>query len=137
MKKVLLRICFLAYAAAVMAGKDAGRVSASETKGQMQEQYGFPKFQVLSLLQTDKEKKVELNLQNFRDPAVLEMAQRYDRDGDGALNEEEREIVSMHVSGGMSFREIASFMDLNLSTVLSKYHRSVKKMKQMIREVTE
>ena len=54
-----------------------------------------------------------------------------------ALNEEEREIVSMHVSGGMSFREIASFMDLNLSTVLSKYHRSVKKMKQMIREVTE
>ena len=52
-------------------------------------------------------------------------------------NEEEREIVSMHVSGGMSFREIASFMDLNLSTVLSKYHRSVKKMKQMIREVTE
>ena len=43
----------------------------------------------------------------------------------------------MHVSGGMSFREIASFMDLNLSTVLSKYHRSVKKMKQMIREVTE
>ena len=54
-----------------------------------------------------------------------------------ALNEEEREIVSMHGSGGMSFREIASFMDLNLSTVLSKYHRSVKKMKQMIREVTE
>ena len=54
-----------------------------------------------------------------------------------SLNEEEREIVSMHVSGGMSFREIASFMDLNLSTVLSKYHRSVKKMKQMIREVTE
>ena len=100
MKKVLLRICFLAYAAAVMAGKDAGRVSASETKGQMQEQYGFPKFQVLSLLQTDKEKKVELNLQNFRDPAVLEMAQRYDRDGDGALNEEERDrVTSVGLSG--------------------------------------
>lgn len=49
----------------------------------------------------------------------------------GSLGEEERRIVLLHTSG-LKHREIASLLKLPLSTVLSKYHRSLKKMRSSL-----
>ncbi len=48
------------------------------------------------------------------------------------LPEQEREIVMLHAVAGMKHREIASMLDMPLSTVLSKYNRSLKKLKTML-----
>lgn len=45
-----------------------------------------------------------------------------------ALGEEERQIVTLHAVSGLKFREIGTLLDLALSTVLSKYHRAMKKL---------
>ena len=45
------------------------------------------------------------------------------------LSDEERQIVVLHAVSGFKHREIASMLQLPLSTVLSKYHRALKKMK--------
>ena len=45
------------------------------------------------------------------------------------LSEEERQIVMLHAVAGMKHREIAVLTDLALPTVLSKYHRALKKLR--------
>ena len=45
------------------------------------------------------------------------------------LGEEERRIVLLHAVTGMKHREIAVLLELPLPTVLSKYHRALKKMR--------
>ena len=50
------------------------------------------------------------------------------------LTDEEKQILVLHAVSGMKYREIASFMDIPLNTVLSKYHRAVKKLKERITE---
>lgn len=47
-----------------------------------------------------------------------------------ALSEEEYRIVVLHAVSGFKHREIASFLDIPLSTVLSKYRRALKKLRQ-------
>lgn len=46
-----------------------------------------------------------------------------------SLTQEEQEIVVMHAVSGIKHRQIAQFLGLKLSTVLSKYHRAIQKMK--------
>ena len=48
------------------------------------------------------------------------------------LDEEEREIVVLHAVSGMKHREIAGMLQLPLATVLSKYHRALKKLKRIL-----
>ncbi len=50
------------------------------------------------------------------------------------LSDEERQVVTLHALSGLKHREIASLMGLPLSTVLSKYHRALKKLKRALRE---
>lgn len=50
------------------------------------------------------------------------------------LSDEERQIIMLHIVTGLKHREIAELLELNLSTVLSKYHRGLKKMKQQLKE---
>lgn len=50
----------------------------------------------------------------------------------GRLSDEERHIVVLHAVCGLKHREIAQFLDLALPTVLSKYHRSLKKLKTIL-----
>ena len=45
-----------------------------------------------------------------------------------ALGEEERRIVLLHAVAGLKHRELAELLELPLSTVLSKYHRALKKL---------
>ena len=49
------------------------------------------------------------------------------------LNDEERQIVTLHAVAGFKHWEIARQLDLPLATVLSKYHRSMKKLKEYIK----
>ncbi len=48
------------------------------------------------------------------------------------LGEQEKTIVILHMINGLKHREIAELTGLPLSTVLSKYNRSLKKMKENI-----
>lgn len=48
------------------------------------------------------------------------------------LNDREREIILLHAISGFSHIEIAQNLDMNLSTVLSKYHRGLKKLRKHI-----
>lgn len=50
------------------------------------------------------------------------------------LSDEEREILVLHAVSGFKHREIAEFTNLPLSTVLSKYNRTVKKCKKILEE---
>ena len=48
------------------------------------------------------------------------------------LSDEERQIVVLHAVAGFRHREIAKALDMPLATVLSKYHRSLKKLKAIL-----
>lgn len=50
------------------------------------------------------------------------------------LSDEERQIIMLHAVSGFKHREIADALSLPLPTVLSKYHRAVKKMKVLLAE---
>lgn len=49
-----------------------------------------------------------------------------------ALGAEERRIVLLHAAAGLKHREIASLLELPLPTVLSKYHRAIKKTRNFL-----
>ena len=46
------------------------------------------------------------------------------------LTAEERQIVTLHAVAGLKHREIAALLELPLPTVLSKYHRAMKKLRK-------
>ena len=48
------------------------------------------------------------------------------------LAEDERQIVVLHTVSGLKHREIAEFLKMQLSTVLSKYNRSLKKLNEKL-----
>lgn len=48
------------------------------------------------------------------------------------LSDEERQVVTLHAVAGFRHREIAELLNLPLSTVLSKYHRAIKKLRQSL-----
>ncbi|MCR5836829.1 MAG: RNA polymerase sigma factor [Lachnospiraceae bacterium] len=62
---------------------------------------------------------------NVENRMIIEQAFKY-------ISDEERTIVVMHLVNGMKHREISDILGLPLSTVLSKYNRSLKKMKAII-----
>ena len=45
------------------------------------------------------------------------------------LPEDTCQIIMLHVVAGMKHREIAQNLNMNLSTILSKYHRGMKKLR--------
>ncbi len=50
------------------------------------------------------------------------------------LTGKERQIVMLHITGGLKHREIAEFMDMTLSAVLSKYSRALKRIRNAMEE---
>jgi RNA polymerase sigma-70 factor (ECF subfamily) len=50
------------------------------------------------------------------------------------LSLEERQIISLHVLSGYKHREIAKFLNLPLGTVLWKYNRALKVLKENLKE---
>lgn len=55
----------------------------------------------------------------------------------GLLSGDERQIVTLHALTGLRHREIASLLGLPLPTVLSKYNRSMKKLKLAWKEAED
>ncbi len=51
------------------------------------------------------------------------------------LTEDEREIVVLHAIAGFRHKEIAEMMDIPLGTILSKYNRAMKKLKNTAGEM--
>ena len=49
-----------------------------------------------------------------------------------SLDSQERRIVVLHAVAGLKHREIAALLELPLSTVLSKYSRSLKKLRKQL-----
>ncbi len=52
----------------------------------------------------------------------------------GLLEDEERQIFILNTIDNFKFREIADLMNLKLSTVLSKYHRAIKKIRLVYKD---
>lgn len=50
------------------------------------------------------------------------------------LLDEEKQILMLHAVGGLKHREIADVLNMSLNTELSKYHRTIKKMKKLLKE---
>ncbi len=50
------------------------------------------------------------------------------------LPDETRQIVILHAVSGLRHREIADLLSIKLSTVLSKYNRAIKKVKEILEE---
>ncbi len=46
-----------------------------------------------------------------------------------ALTDQERQIVLLHAASGLKHREIGQILDMPVATVLSKYHRALKKLR--------
>jgi len=89
--------------------------------------HGVPHDLGLDELDGEETGQVCLPLENLADAMVLQSALEI-------LKEEERQIVLLHASAGLKHREIASSLHMPLATVLSKYNRAVKKLKQYLRE---
>ncbi len=49
------------------------------------------------------------------------------------LGDEERRIVMLYAVAGLKFREMASLLEMPLPTVLSKYHRALKKLRALMK----
>lgn len=50
------------------------------------------------------------------------------------MDDQERQIVSLHALAGFKHREIAAFLHSPLSTVLSRYQRAIKKLQKRLEE---
>lgn len=50
------------------------------------------------------------------------------------LSDQDQQIVMLHAVHGMKNREIAEILEIPLNTVLSKYHRAMKKLKKYMEE---
>ena len=48
------------------------------------------------------------------------------------LSDDERQIVLLHAASGLKHREIGQLLSLPIATVLSKYHRALKKLRAQL-----
>ena len=71
--------------------------------------------------------KAEDSLEDVEERLLLEAAFKQ-------ISDDERNIIVLHVLSGLKHREIAQLLELPLATVLSKYHRALKKLKGLLEE---
>ncbi len=81
-----------------------------------------------------REQNPQLSLEDWRDHMVLCTELTTDdkvvlEQCMSRLSDDERQIVVLHAVAGFKHREIGELMDLALPTVLSKYHRAIKKLR--------
>ena len=80
------------------------------------------KFLSYNNLDEDSLKSTHSHIEDLEDRLVLKIALNI-------LSDEECQIIILHAITGWKHREIAELLHLPLSTVLSKYHRGLKKLK--------
>ena len=54
-------------------------------------------------------------------------------DSESLLDERGRQIVLLHVVSGLKFVEVASALETPLGTVLSRYHRAIRKLQKSVK----
>ena len=62
------------------------------------------------------------NIDNLEQRLVIEASFK-------VLSDDERQILMLHALSGMKHREISAVLEMPINTVLSKYHRAIKKMR--------
>lgn len=65
------------------------------------------------------------SIEDREDRIVLETAFQ-------VLSQQERQIIVLHAVSGLKHREISELLQIPLSTVLSKYNRSIKKLRHQL-----
>ncbi|MEG1620350.1 MAG: RNA polymerase sigma factor, partial [Oscillospiraceae bacterium] len=90
----------------------------------------------LALMSLRSEKKTNTSIDELENN--IEFSQKDETEDKLILNlaisklaDDEKQIVILH-SSGVKHREIASFLNMPLSTVLSKYNRALKKLKKIL-----
>ena len=86
----------------------------------------------MSLRKTNREKTVHYDIDQIDESMGMIHDKKKKKKMLNTLTMQEREIIVLHVVEGLTFREIAYIMDCKLSTVLNKYHRSIKKLKKSL-----
>ncbi len=86
----------------------------------------------MSLRKTNREKTVHYDIDQIDESMGMIHDKILIEKMLNTLTMQEREIIVLHVVEGLTFREIAYIMDCKLSTVLNKYHRSIKKLKKSL-----
>lgn len=85
----------------------------------------------------DQARTTQLDTEDWRDHIALHSEMTADdkvvlEQCMARLSDDERQIVVLHAVSGFKHREIADLMDLALPTVLSKYHRAIKKLREQL-----
>lgn len=75
----------------------------------------------------------EWNAIPARDPGVTPEDRQLLQQALAALGEEERQVILLHAVAGLRHREIARLLEKPLSTVLSKYHRGLAKLRSLMK----
>ena len=82
------------------------------------------KAHVIQMNDEDREPDLGLDqIENVEDRLTLEKAF-------SVLQEDTCQIIMLHAVSGMKHREIAGLLNMQLSTVLSKYNRGIKKLRK-------
>jgi len=50
------------------------------------------------------------------------------------LPREQREVIAMHVDGGLTFAEVAAVLDLSANTAASRYRYAMEKLREVMKE---
>lgn len=53
------------------------------------------------------------------------------------LNEKERTVIILNAINGYKFKEIALYLEIPLGTVLASYHRGIRKLNKLLKEIIE
>lgn len=77
--------------------------------------------------------EAEWNAIPAQDPSVSPEDRQLLQESLAKLGAEERRIVLLHAVTGLKHREIAQLLEQPLSTVLSKYHRGLKKLRGLMK----
>lgn len=92
----------------------------------------------LALMKIRDQKKALLmsseEMSNIHQPTVTDEDRMVLQAILGELKDEERYIVVLHSLTGLKHREIATLLELPISTVLSKYNRAIKKLRNILKE---
>lgn len=99
------------------------KIAKNEYLGKCRKEKGYANMESMEILETQIG---ETNLGMVEDRMMLQAAF-------SKLSVEERNIIMMHLASGLKHREIAEILEKPLSTVLSRYNRALKKMKEELR----
>lgn len=94
---------------------------------------------LINKMYNDKNKFLELDENIYNNKFIIDDSKKYIDNGFlvkllNHLNQDERQIISLHIVSDLKFKEIAQILNKPISTVLSKYNRSIKKIQSIAKE---